>query len=81
MQKVVVKKQSGVICLECGETLISKSIHDLVQCNCSNKTFADGGTEYLRFKGGNMEKIVKVPVITTTTACYTVYDTVKVEFV
>ena len=78
MQKVIVKKQSGVICLKCGDTLISKSIHDLVQCNCSNKTFADGSAEYLQFEGRNIEKIVKVPVITTTT-CYTVYDTVKLE--
>ena len=65
MQKVLVKKQSGVICLECGETLISKSVHDLVQWNCPNKTFADGGAEYLRFGGENMEKVVKIPVITT----------------
>ena len=42
-----------------------------------NATFADGGAEYLRFGGGNMEKVVKVPVITMTTTCYTVYDTVK----
>ena len=43
-----------------------------------NATFADGA-EYLRFGGRNMEKVVKVPVITMTTTCYTVYDTVKLE--
>ena len=46
-----------------------------------NAIFADSSAEYLQFEGGNMEKIVKLPVITMTTTCYTVYDTVKFKLV
>ena len=63
MQKV--KKPWGVKCLGCGTILISKSVHDFVRFNCPNQIFADGGNEYLRFGGRDMNKIVQIPRITT----------------
>lgn len=44
-------------CLECGEILESKSVHDFVQCSCENQTFLDGGDEYGRYGGMDMAKI------------------------
>ncbi len=44
-------------CLECGEVLESKSVHDFVRCSCENQTFLDGGDEYGRYGGMDMDKI------------------------
>jgi hypothetical protein len=37
-----------VICKVCLEVLESVGRHDFVQCDCSNKTYVDGGTAYQR---------------------------------
>lgn len=34
-------------CIDCGDTLVSKSRHDFVRCSCG-KVFTDGGREYIR---------------------------------
>ncbi len=44
-------------CLQCGEILESKSVHNLVRCSCENKTFLDGGGEYCRYGGVDLKKI------------------------
>lgn len=44
-------------CLECGEILQSKYTHDFVRCSCPNQTFLDGGDEYGRYGGIDMDKI------------------------
>lgn len=44
-------------CLNCKAILNSKFTHDFVQCSCSNQTFVDGGDEYCRYGGVDMEKI------------------------
>jgi hypothetical protein len=46
-----------VQCLECGEVLESKHRHDYVSCNCPNKTSVDGGDDYLRIGGKDLNKI------------------------
>lgn len=49
-------------CLNCGEIIESKTVHDWVCCSCFHKSngktgcFLDGGTEYLR-RGGHPEFI------------------------
>lgn len=49
--------QNSVICLACGEKLVSNHQHDYVSCNCNNGTFCDGGVSYQRFGGKNMDLI------------------------
>lgn len=44
-------------CKSCGETLESKSSHDFVQCKCENKTFVDGGQDYVRHGGKDLNLI------------------------
>jgi hypothetical protein len=44
-------------CLQCGAILESKHIHDFQICQCANRTFVDGGNEYLRYGGSNLAKI------------------------
>ena len=44
MRKLV---KNAIRCKHCGELLVSKSVHDFVQCSCGS-CFADGGLEYLR---------------------------------
>lgn len=46
-----------VKCLVCNRVLESKHRHDFVQCNCKNETFVDGGNEYLRYGGMDLDKI------------------------
>lgn len=48
---------NSVICLECGEKLISRYRHDFQQCSCSNETFVDGGLSYIRVGGKDLNKI------------------------
>lgn len=46
-----------VKCLNCGEILESKYRHDFQQCNCKNQTFVDGGNDYCRIGGQNLDLI------------------------
>lgn len=48
---------SKIKCLECGTILESKHRHDFVTCGCKNETFVDGGKDYLRCGGVDMNKI------------------------
>lgn len=46
-----------VLCKGCLDVLESKHCHDFVQCKCPNKTFTDGGTDYMRIGGVDMELV------------------------
>ena len=48
---------NSVICLECGEKLISRHRHDFQRCSCENKTYVDGGLDYIRVGGKDLNKI------------------------
>lgn len=50
---------NSVICLECGEKLISRHRHDFQSCSCENKTYVDGGLGfgYIRYGGKDLDKI------------------------
>ena len=48
-------------CMCCGKVLESKYRHDFVSCDCSNQTFLDGGDDYRRCGGIDMDKIRDVP--------------------
>lgn len=44
-------------CLQCGDIIESKSVHNLVSCKCES-CYIDGGNEYLHFGGKNFSKIL-----------------------
>jgi len=44
-------------CLGCNTILESTWVHDFVMCDCENQTFVDGGDEYLRFGGKDLDLI------------------------
>ena len=46
-----------VKCLVCGKILESKTRHDFVSCWCENETFVDGGNDYTRIGGKDLNKI------------------------
>lgn len=48
---------NSVVCLSCGETLISRYTHDYKMCTCENKTFVDGGLDYQRSGGKNLDLV------------------------
>ncbi len=50
---------SGVKCPECGDEIWSRSRHDFRWCSCE-KTFVDGGREYLRYGGSAKIEVVKI---------------------
>jgi hypothetical protein len=50
-------QMNKIKCLECGTILESKHRHDWVTCGCPNQTFIDGGNDYLRYGGVDMNKI------------------------
>lgn len=53
---------NSVLCLGCGEILVSHHRHDYKTCGCDNKSMVDGGTSYLRYGGIDMTKVVSTPV-------------------
>jgi len=53
---------NGVKCLECGEVLVSYSVHDYKTCGCPNDTMVDGGLAYSRYGGMSLEKIQKIDI-------------------
>jgi DNA-directed RNA polymerase subunit RPC12/RpoP len=52
---------SKIKCLECGKILESKHRHDFQECKCSNQTFVDGGQDYCRIGGMDLNKIEVIP--------------------
>ena len=44
-------------CLNCGDIIESKSVHDLVSCKCES-CYIDGGQDYLHFGGKDFNKIL-----------------------
>ena len=44
-------------CLNCGDIIESKSVHDLVSCKCES-CYIDGGKDYLHFGGKDFSKIL-----------------------
>ena len=53
---------NGVKCLECGETIVSRTRHDYVLCGCPNLAMADGGLDYMRYGANDMSKIKTIEV-------------------
>lgn len=49
--------QEAIICLECSALLYSMNRHDFHGCGGSNETKVDGGKDYLRYLGKDLEKI------------------------
>lgn len=48
---------SKIKCLQCGEILESKFRHDFQMCHCDNQTAVDGGNDYLKICGVNLNLI------------------------
>ena len=44
-------------CLNCGDIIESKSVHNLVSCKCES-CYIDGGQDYLHFGGKDFNKIL-----------------------
>jgi hypothetical protein len=54
-----IKHNTCVKCLVCGAELVSRHRHDFIMCSCENRTFADGGSDYSRIGGKDLEKIAR----------------------
>ena len=50
-------KRNRVKCLECGKVLESFYGHDYKTCGCPQETMVDGGLEYERYGGHDMDKV------------------------
>lgn len=48
---------NSVTCLQCGEVLVSKHVHDYQVCSCPQATMCDGGLEYGRFGGKDLNLV------------------------
>lgn len=53
---------NAVKCLQCEETIVSRHVHDYVECKCSNKAMVDGGNSYSRYGAVDMTKIRKIDI-------------------
>lgn len=49
---------SYAICLKCRTSLKSETVHEFSMCKCDNQSFIDGGDEYLRCGGVDMDAIL-----------------------
>ena len=48
---------SKIMCMSCEKILESKNRHDFNMCNCENETFVDGGNDYMRIGGKDLNLI------------------------
>lgn len=48
---------NSVKCLSCGEVLVSYYGHDYKTCSCENRTMVDGGFEYGRYGGVDLDLV------------------------
>lgn len=48
---------NAVECLRCGMVLVSFDRHDYKTCLCPNKTMVDGGSDYLRCGGKDLNLV------------------------
>ena len=55
MEKQIILNR--VQCKECGEVLTSYHRHDYKTCGCTNETMVDGGNEYQRYGGLNLDLV------------------------
>ena len=56
-EKIMDKKYNTIKCLSCNAILRSKHRHDFQMCDCANKTFVDGGSDYFRSGGMDLNLI------------------------
>lgn len=49
---------NAVTCLDCLSTIVSYHRHDYKLCGCKNEAMVDGGTDYIRYGGKNLKKVV-----------------------
>lgn len=49
--------RNAVKCLVCNTTLESKNRHNYVQCSCPNEVATDGGLDYVRYMGKDLDLI------------------------
>lgn len=54
---------SKVKCLVCGKILESTYRHDFVSCGCPNQSFVDGGNDYIRTGGKDLDKVIVIAPI------------------
>ena len=52
-----------VQCKNCGQVLTSYNRHDYKTCECENKTMVDGGNEYQRYGGLNLDLVDVSPTV------------------
>lgn len=67
--------QNEAQCMKCGKIIVSKHVHDFVECICG-AIFVDGGMEYLR-RGGNPEDFVDRSLLMDKDALFECIDAVK----
>jgi hypothetical protein len=48
---------NAVRCLNCNEVLVSYHRHDYKTCKCENHSMVDGGNDYQRYGGVDLEKV------------------------
>jgi len=51
------RPNNRVQCLCCNKILESKYRHDYKTCGCENNTMVDGGNDYLRYGGKDLDKV------------------------
>lgn len=51
------EKVNAIRCIMCDTVLVSKHRHDFQRCDCPNRTFVDGGQDYLRYGGADLNYI------------------------
>ena len=73
MSKKIIQNEAQ--CMKCGDIIVSKHVHDFVQCRCS-AIFVDGGMEYLR-RGGEDEDFIDRSLVMDTLALNACTDSVR----
>ena len=73
MIKTIIQNEAQ--CMKCGDIIVSKYVHDFVECRCG-AIFVDGGMDYLR-RGGDNEDFIDRSLIMERKALNECVDAVK----
>jgi len=60
--------QNALRCKVCNKIILSSSVHDYVKCGCENEAMVDGGLDYFKRGGVNMEMLEDLSLNSNSTS-------------
>lgn len=53
---------NAIVCMNCGRMIESSHVHDYKECGCENRSMVDGGLDYQRYGGMDMNLVHSIVI-------------------